>query len=170
MTNEILKNHQKKFVTFSWIQGFIVCLINPLTILSNAFVVYVVWKDPMKNLRCSPSNFILQSMATADLLVGLILSPIQASWLFSIAVAQNPSFSLPLIYSLSSTVVGASFTHVALLSLDRLFAVVKPLKYRSIMTGTRINLAITALWVYFICFGIITLIGLKAGSSWWALF
>ena len=104
MTNEILNYHQKKFVTFSWIQGFIVCLINPLTIFSNPFVVYVVWKDAMKNLRCSPSNFILQSMATVDLLVGLILSPIQASWLFSNSSGTKtrlfaPCDLLHLIYS-----------------------------------------------------------------------
>ena len=129
--------------------------MNPLIVSGNSFVVYAVWKDPLKNLRCSPSNFILQSMAIADLLVGMVLSPIHAFWLFSIAVAQKPpSISLHVIYSISAVLVGASLAHVALLSFDRLIAVVRPLSYRSIMTRRRINLAIFVIWLYFICFGI----------------
>ena len=154
--NEILKYQQKRFVTFSWVQGFIVCLMNPLIVSGNAFVVYAVWKDPLKNLRCSPPNFILQSMAIADLLVGVVVSPINAFWLFSIAVAHKPPplISLHVIYSISAVLVGASLAHVTLLSFDRLIAVVKPLSYRSIMTRGRINLAIVVLWLYFICFGV----------------
>ena len=153
--NEMIKNHQKRFVTYSWVQGFIACLMNPLIVSGNAFVVYAVWKDPLKNLRCSPSNFILQSMAIADLLVGMVVSPIHAFWLFSIAVAQKPPLiSLHVIYSISAVLVGASLAHVTLLSLDRLIAVVKPLSYRSIMTRRRINLGIFVIWLYFICFGI----------------
>lgn len=152
-TNAMLKHNSKDFVTFSWVQGIMVCLVEPLIILGNAFVVYAVWKDPLKNLRCSPPNFILQSMAIADLLVGLLLSPMHAYWLFSLAVAQKSALSYHVIYSFSSTLYGSSLAHVTLLTIDRFVAVVQPLKYRSIMTRRRINLAISLVWLYFICFG-----------------
>lgn len=152
--NQVLKHQGERFITFSWIQGIILCVIAPLIIFSNGFVVYAVWKDPLKNLRSAPLNYILQSMAVADLLIGVILSPINAYWLFALAVAEKVVFSFHAIYSLASTFVGASFAHVMLLSIDRLCAVVIPLKYKAIVTRRRINLAITVLWIYFICFGI----------------
>lgn len=153
-TNTVLKYQGKRFITFSWIQGIILCVITPLIIFSNAFVVYAVWKDPLKNLRSTPSNFILQSMAIANLLVGLILSPVNAYWLLAIAVSEKMAFSFHAIYSLLSTFVGASFAHVMLLTFDRLCAVVAPLRYKAIVTRRRINLALALLWLYFICFGI----------------
>lgn len=146
----------KHMITFSWIQGVILSVLAPVIISSNGLVVYAVWKDPLKNLRNASPNFILQSMAVADLLVGLVLSPVDAYWLLTIAVSEKMPFSFHAIYSLSTTFLGASFAHVLLISIDRLCAVFRPLRYKAIVTRRRINLAVTLLWVYFICFGIAT--------------
>ena len=107
-----------------------------------------------ENLRCSPTNFILQSRAMADLIVGLILSPTHVYLLFSSAMAQKSRLSFHEISSLSITLFGVSLAHVTLLSIDRHFAVVKPLKYKFIRTRRRINLALSFLWLCYICFGI----------------
>ena len=156
VSNALLNHVGKHILTFSWIQGIILSVIAPVIIISNGLVVYTAWKDPLKNLRNASPNFILQSMAVADLLVGLVLSPVDAYWLLTIAVADKMPFSFHAIYSLSTTFLGASFAHVLLLSIDRLCAVFRPLKYKAIVTRRRINLAVTLLWVYFICFGIAT--------------
>ena len=156
VSNALLNHVGKHILTFSWIQGIILSVIAPVIIISNGLVVYTAWKDPLKNLRNASPNFILQSMAVADLLVGLVLSPVDAYWLLTIAVADKMPFSFHAIYSLSTTFLGASFAHVLLLSIDRLCAVFRPLKYKAIVTRRRINLAVTLLWVYFICFGIVT--------------
>lgn len=153
-SNALLKYQGEHFLTFSWIQGIILSVISPAIILSNALVVYTVWKDPLRNLRNASPNFILQSMAIADLLVGLVLSPVDAYWLLTIAEDEKMPFSFHAIYSLSTTFLGASFAHVLLLSMDRLCAVLRPLKYKAIVTRRRINLAVTLLWAYFICFGV----------------
>ena len=153
-SNALLIYQGKHFLSFSWIQGIILSAIAPVIVLSNALVVYTVWKDPLRNLRNASPNFILQSMAVADLLVGLVLSPIDAYWLLTIAVAKKMPFSFHAIYSISTTFLGASFAHVLLLSMDRLCAVLRPLQYKAIVTRRRINLAVTLLWVYFICFGV----------------
>ena len=52
----------------------------PMIVLGNVLVLLAVWKDPLKKLRSSPSNFILVSMAIADLSVGLVVCPLTAYW------------------------------------------------------------------------------------------
>ena len=155
-TKALFKHQQREdFITSSWVPGVIVCLLCPLIIFGNAFVFYAVWKDPLKILRCSPTNFILQSRAMADLIVGLILSPMHVYLLFSSAIAQKSALSFHEISSLGITLFGVTFAHVTFLSIDRHFAVVKPLKYKFIMTRRRINLALSFLWLCYICFGIV---------------
>ena len=55
-------------------------IMAPIIVLGNLLVLLAVWKDPLKKLRSSPSNFILVSMALADLSVGLVVCPITAYW------------------------------------------------------------------------------------------
>ena len=127
VSNALLNHVGKHILTFSWIQGIILSVIAPVIIISNGLVIYTVWKDPLKNLRNASPNFILQSMAVTDLLVGLVLAPVDAYWLLTIAVADKMPFSFHAIYSLSTTFLGASFAHVLLLStLSHLQSVMNP--------------------------------------------
>ena len=48
----------------------------PITTIGNSVIVLSVWMDPLRKLRSSRSNFIIFSMAVADLLVGLVASPL----------------------------------------------------------------------------------------------
>ncbi|XP_022786495.1 histamine H2 receptor-like [Stylophora pistillata] len=152
--NILLKNQQNLVVILAWIQGIILCAMSPLITFGNAFVVFAVWKDPLRKLRSSPSNFILQSMAVADLFVGLVLSPLNAYWILTIAVDKKLAFPLHVTNSLGTTLVGASLAHLMLLSMDRFCAVVTPLRYKAIITCRRVNQALFLVWCYFICFGI----------------
>ena len=155
VVNAYIKHNRKDFITYAWLQGVVLCLISPFIIFGNAFVIYAVWKDPFKNLHSWPSNLILQCMAVADLLAGVILAPMQVYWLFSQAVTQTSALSFQIIMSLTAIFVGTSLAHIFLLSIDRLFAVMRPLSYKFVMSRGRISLAISVLWLYFICFGIL---------------
>ena len=157
VVNAYIKHNRKDFITYAWLQGVVLCLISPFIIFGNAFVIYAVWKDPFKNLHSWPSNLILQCMAVADLLAGVVLAPMQVYWLFSQAATQTSALSFHIIMSLAAIFVGTSLAHIFLLSIDRLFAVMRPLSYKFVMSRGRISLAISVLWLYFICFGILML-------------
>ena len=125
----------------------------PIIVLGNLLVLLAVWKDPLKKLRSSPSNFILVSMALADLSVGLVVCPITAYWGWVIFEKGTSPFDLSVIFAINVFSVNVSFGHMFLLTVDRLFAVVKPLQYRVIITNKRAVIASCVCWIYFVAFG-----------------
>ena len=125
----------------------------PIIVLGNLLVLLAVWKDPLKKLRSSPSNFILVSMALADLSVGLVVCPITAYWGWVIFDKGTSPFDLSVIFAINVFSVNVSFGHMFLLTVDRLFAVVKPLQYRVIITNKRAVIGSCVCWIYFLAFG-----------------
>ena len=125
----------------------------PIIVLGNLLVLLAVWKDPLKKLRSSPSNFILVSMALADLSVGLVVCPVTAYWGWVIFEKGTSPFDLSVIFAINVFSVNVSFGHMFLLTVDRLFAVVKPLQYRVIITNKRAVIASCVCWIYFLAFG-----------------
>ena len=125
----------------------------PIIVLGNLLVLLAVWKDPLKKLRSSPSNFILVSMALADLSVGLVVCPITAYWGWVIFDKGTSPFDLSVIFAINVFSVNVSFGHMFLLTVDRLLAVVKPLQYRVIITNKRAVIASCVCWIYFLAFG-----------------
>ena len=125
----------------------------PIIVLGNLLVLLAVWKDPLKKLRSSPSNFILVSMALADLSVGLVVCPITAYWGWVIFEKGTSPFDLSVIFAINVFSVNVSFGHMFLLTVDRLFAVVKPLQYRVIISNKRAVIASCVCWIYFLAFG-----------------
>ena len=125
----------------------------PIIVLGNLLVLLAVWKDPLKKLRSSPSNFILVSMALADLLVGLVVCPITAYWRLAIFDKKTSHFGLSVIFAINVLCVNVSFVHMLLLTVDRLFAVVTPLQYRCKITNKRVLVACCVCWMYFVAFG-----------------
>lgn len=125
----------------------------PIIVLGNLLVLLAVWRDPLKKLRSSPSNFILVSMALADLSVGLVVCPITAYWGWVIFEKGTSPFDLSVIFAINVFSVNVSFGHMFLLTVDRLLAVVKPLQYRVIITNKRAVIASCVCWIYFLAFG-----------------
>ncbi|XP_078359720.1 adrenocorticotropic hormone receptor-like [Oculina patagonica] len=128
-------------------------LMSPIIVFGNVLVLLAVWKDPLKKLRSSPSNFILTSMAIADLLVGLAVCPITAYWGWVIYREDKSPFDLSVIFAINVFSVNVSFGHMFLLTVDRVFAVVTPLHYRVIVTNKRVLVANCICWMYFVAFG-----------------
>ncbi|XP_078357404.1 adenosine receptor A2a-like [Oculina patagonica] len=122
----------------------------PFIVFGNSLVILSVWKDPLKKLRSSPSNFILLSMAIADLLVGFVACPTTVYWHWAVFHSDDRSH-LPLLFS--ATLLIFSVSHIFLLTVDRFFALETPLHYKDKVTNKRVSIAAVACWSYFLLFG-----------------
>ena len=140
--------------SFSAISAALSIAMAPVIVFGNILVLVAVWKDPLKKLRSSPSNLILTSMAIADLLVGLVVCPITAYWGWVISVRGESPLDLSVIFAINVFSVNVSFGHMFLLTVDRVFAVITPLRYRATVANKRVFIANCACWIYFIAFGI----------------
>ena len=131
--------------------GICYLLLSVTALAGNAFVIAAMWKDPLKTLRSSPTNFILLSLAVADLLVGLVLTPGAGVWYLRLAMNENPWDSLLLVFLSTGFFLVVSAGHMLLLTIDRYFALTKPLKHRTIVSKRRV--AIASLFIWAICLG-----------------
>ena len=137
--------------TISATVAVLAMVASPVIVFGNSLVVLSVWRDPLKKLRSSPSNFIILSMAIADLQVGLVACPLTAYWGWALFLKKNPTFQ-PL-KAVFSVLINVSVGHVLLLTIDRFFALVTPLKYRVKVTNKRVCISTGTCWIYFLLFG-----------------
>ena len=136
---------------------FSICyfLLSVPTVLGNALVIAAVWKDPLKTLRSSPTNFILLSLAIADLLAGVVFGPGAALFYLRLALKAYPWTPLMTVLVFNHYFLLVSVFHVLILTIDRYFALAKPLKYRAVVTKGRVRIASSSIWVS--CFGVAVL-------------
>ena len=107
---------QENVKPFSATIAVLSIVMSPIIVFGNVQVLLAVWKDPLKKLRSSPSNFILTSMAIADLLVGLAVCPMTAYWGWAIYIKEKAPFDLSVIFALDIFSVNVSFGHIFLFS------------------------------------------------------
>ena len=130
------------FFTATW--SIIFLLLN---IPGNLLVILAVTLDPYKNLR-TPFNYLMASLACADLLVGTVTEPISVYIHFKEGLDLNLSLeeleTLHLSYFISCT---ASVLSLGTLAVERYLAIRNPHTYRNKLTGKRILGTIAAIWV-----------------------
>lgn len=134
--------------------GVIMVIMCPMIVLGNTVIIFVVWKDPLRNLRSFTSSHILQSMAIADFLVGSILCPMHSYWSLVTAVGDEPLFSVHVPLTINAILISVSVGHVLLLTIDRLLALLAPLQYRVKVTNRRVCTVICAIWGYALVLGV----------------
>ena len=102
--------------------------------LVNLAVIVTIIRTPLLH---RPVNVLLCSLATADCLTGLVAQPVYASWRFLLHHVVDPcklvhlyqaSKSLPFLF------VGCTFLNLAITSVERLYAVSKPIAYAARIT------------------------------------
>ena len=114
--------------------------------VGNLLVVLAVLLDPHKDLRRSPFNYFVASLALADLIVGLVTSPLGAIHLIFEGLKQiNQQFRvwLHMTYFISCT---ASLLSLTALAVDRYFAITYPLVYRAKLNTMRAFLVSVMVW------------------------
>ncbi|KAJ7382162.1 hypothetical protein OS493_036714 [Desmophyllum pertusum] len=122
--------------------------------LSNLAVIATIIRTPSLH---APVNVLLCGLAAADCLTGLVVQPVYASWRFLLHHLGEPcrlvhlyqaSRSLPFLF------VGCTFLNLAITSADRLYAVSRPLAYRTAVTSrgmTKIVVSAWVVWIIYIC-------------------
>ena len=102
--------------------------------LINLAVIVTVKRTPVLH---RPFNALICSLAAADFLSGLIAQPVYASWRLLLQITKDPCGLKPFVQvaeSLSFLFVGCTFLNLAITSVERLFAVSKPIAYSTTIT------------------------------------
>lgn len=125
-------------------------IINVAVILGNVLVILAVFASA--KLR-TVTNFIIMSLAVADLLVGIAVLPYSITlevlevWIFGHIWCQ-------IWLAVDVWMCTASILNLVAISVDRYLAITRPVHYRSIMTSRRVKLLIASVWIlsFIICF------------------
>ncbi|KAK5986304.1 hypothetical protein GCK32_019570 [Trichostrongylus colubriformis] len=105
-----------------------------IIILGNLLVVVTVYRD--RKLRLQRQNWLIISLALADLLVGLLVMPLTLIYEI-IGEWKMGNVLCEMWLALDVLFVTASILHICAISLDRYFSVTSPLTYPSKRTPTR---------------------------------
>ena len=137
--------------------GVVYLLVSVITVVENSLVIFAIWKDPLKVLRTSPTNFILLSLAIADLIVGLIVAPGIAAWFLRLGTMEkDPWYFQSILLIFTSALLIVSVGHVLFLTVDRYYALATPLKYRTKITKRRVLITSSGMWICCICYAIVS--------------
>ncbi|KAK2856975.1 hypothetical protein Q5P01_005710 [Channa striata] len=120
----------------------LLAFVSLLTVTLNSLVIFSIYH--FRQLR-TPTNTLLLSLAVCDLVVGLLVMPIEGlryietCWLLGrIMCALSPYF----FYCLTS----ASLGHMVLISIVRYLTICDPLQYNSKITMTNVKICICLCW------------------------
>ena len=129
-------------------QTIIVSTLNALlaitAFLGNALIIAVLPKVSSLHL---PSKLLLGCLATTDLCVGLIAQPIYVIFLLSPENSKHCYYSVILSNTMGSIFCGVSLLTMTAISVDRLFALMLGLRYRQVVTLSRISTLVVAFWL-----------------------
>ncbi|XP_078374424.1 octopamine receptor beta-2R-like [Oculina patagonica] len=122
--------------------------------VGNFLVVLAVFLDPNRELR-SPFSYFVANLALADVIVGLLTSPLAAIYVISEGLKHpNQQFRvwMHMTYFISCT---ASLLSLTALALDRYVAITYPLLYRIKLSPSRAFLVSLLVWIVSILLSLI---------------
>ncbi|XP_039674275.1 trace amine-associated receptor 13c-like [Perca fluviatilis] len=116
--------------------------ISLLTVALNLLVIISI--SHFRQLH-TPTNLLLLSLAVSDLLVGLLLMPveiiyIEACWFLGDIVCT-------LYYLVDYIITSASVANMVLISVDRYIAICYPMHYPTKVTKRRVQISVCLCWI-----------------------
>ena len=125
-------------------------------VIGNSLILISLCR--FRELR-TPMGLLIGSLATSDLLIGLILIPTEMTMLL-LNLFENEYLCL---FSMGTSValLGASVFNMLAISVERFVSVAHPLRHRTKKTKTIVQITIPVLWVSVIIMGYLPLMGLN---------
>ncbi|KAI3352318.1 hypothetical protein L3Q82_005286 [Scortum barcoo] len=120
-------------------------LLSSVTLLTVALNLLVIISISHFRQLHTPTNLLLLSLAVSDLLVGLLVMPvetlrfIETCWLLG-------DLMCALSYIIGFTLTSASVGNMVLISIDRYVAICYPLQYHNKITRGRVEVSVCLCW------------------------
>ena len=134
-------NTYKKDIDSMLISSIIFSVLSLITavcaILGNGVVIVAIWKTPTMH---TPSNILLLCLAITDFLTGIVSQPAIAAFLISRMVGSYDSYCRAHMTSFIAGyfLSGTSFFTLTAVSIDRFLALHLHLRYKEIVTVSRV--------------------------------
>ena len=114
--------------------------------LGNTLILVALHKESSLH---PPSKLLLRSLAITDLLVGIIVEPLYVAYLMSVKskrwyICYNVYVAL---FIASYILCAVSLLVLTAISVDRLLALWLGLRYRQVVTLTRVSITVIVMWV-----------------------
>uniref|UniRef100_A0A672KXY5 G-protein coupled receptors family 1 profile domain-containing protein n=1 Tax=Sinocyclocheilus grahami TaxID=75366 RepID=A0A672KXY5_SINGR len=119
-------------------------LLSAWTVFLNLLVIISI--SHFKKLH-TPTNLIILSLAVADMLVGLIVMPIEATRLIETCWYFGDTFCR-LFLTMMGLLFSVSLSNLVLIAVDRFVAVCHPLLYPQKITMTKTFIIVSLCWFY----------------------
>lgn len=130
-------------------------ILSVVTVCGNMLVILSV--ICFKQLQ-SPTNYLIISLALADLLVGILVYPLSMAFSLS-SCLYHEELVCKIRASFDISLSSCSILHLCCISIDRYYAVCRPLMYESKITNSVVVVMILICWVVSVLIGISILIG-----------
>ncbi|XP_022785008.1 histamine H2 receptor-like [Stylophora pistillata] len=130
---------------------FLIALNIPLSItafLGNILVITVLWKVRSAMSIHLPSKLLYGCLVFTDLCTGLITQPLLVSFVLSPKHSKRCLHLRIPYFLMSSTLSGISVLTLTAISVDRYLALLLGLRYRHMVTPTRIRTVLTVFTLY----------------------
>ncbi|XP_057707660.1 trace amine-associated receptor 13c-like [Corythoichthys intestinalis] len=126
--------------------------ISIITVVLNLLVIFSI--TYFRQLH-TPTNLLLLSLSVSDLLVGVLLMPveiiyIEACWLLG-------DVACTLYYVIDYIITSASVANMVLISADRYMAICRPLSYLCYITNRTMHVGVSLCWLCSIAYRLLLL-------------
>ncbi|XP_078347546.1 adenosine receptor A3-like [Oculina patagonica] len=146
-------------------------ILSTISLSGNMLILIALQKETSLH---PPSKLLFRCLSCTDLLVGLFSQPIFITYLMAI-VNKNWNFcgiTESLAFISSVLLCGESINTLTAISVDRLLALLLRLRYRQVVTVTRVGLFVVVSWIITFAFALTYLWNKRAffmGSCIWLL-
>lgn len=130
---------------FDIVIAFLLIIFVPVIVLANGFVITSVFV--FKRLR-HHDNYLVCSLAFADLLVGMITCPAHIGTYLALHSFFSSRNSCLFLFASMVLGCGASLHNLLLIAIDRYIAIVYPFRYLKLKSLMYLYIALALMWTY----------------------